>query len=210
MIMLYQYLRPHVYISICVLSWGLIASIQSVTTTFYGMLILRALLGIAEAAFSPGVPFYLSFFYRREELALRAGTLISAAPLASSFAGSLAWMITKWGEDGPLAKWRLLFLVEGFPSVLVAVIAWNVVPDGPEKATFLTSRERRIAKTRLQVGAEGGQSDIARDHVESASAPPSQRKKRGVDWAQIFSTLKDPKCYLTAVCVPSFYVTVEC
>ncbi|KAI9665544.1 MAG: hypothetical protein M1831_001687 [Alyxoria varia] len=202
MIMLYQYLRPHVYISICVLSWGLIASLQSVTTTFSGMLVLRALLGVAEAAFSPGVPFYLSFFYRREELALRAGTLISAAPLASSFAGSLAWVITKWGEDGPLAKWRLLFLVEGFPSVLVAVIAWNVVPDGPEKATFLTSRERRIAKNRLRVDAEDKQSNVARDHVESAPingiAQPLQQKKKTVDWAQIFSTIKDPKCYLTA------------
>ena len=51
---------------------------------------LRALLGIGEAAFGPGVPFYLSFFFRRHELAFRTGLFISASPLSASFAGALA------------------------------------------------------------------------------------------------------------------------
>ena len=123
----YNYLTPHVYISLCVLSWGLLASLQSLTTSFTQMLILRLLLGLSEAAFSPGVPYYLSFFYRREELAFRCGLQVSAAPLAASFAGSLAWVITRLGQNGPLAPWRLLFLVEGFPSVIVAVVAWRAV-----------------------------------------------------------------------------------
>lgn len=153
------------------------------------MLVLRLLLGISEAAFSPGVPYYLSFFYRREELALRAGIQISAAPLAASFAGSLAWVITRLGDGGPLAPWRLLFLVEGFPSVLVAVIAWQIVPDRPETASFLTERERKIAKVRL-VSSELGTTN---------EALTAQVRGKKVDWKQIWHTIKDPKCYLTAV-----------
>lgn len=180
------------------MSWGLIASLQSLTTNFTGMVVLRALLGISEAAFSPGVPFYLSFFFRREELALRAGMQVSAAPLAASFAGSLAWIITKLGEKSPFAPWRLLFLVEGFPSVIVAVIAWNFVPDSPETAKFLTPRQRQIAKARLR--KEG--------HDKSTTAPPGEKlarlkdvagNKKRIDWHDILSTLRDPKCYLTAV-----------
>ena len=154
------------------------------------MFVLRLLLGVSEAAFSPGVPFYLSFFYRREELALRAGMQVSAAPLAASFAGSLAWLITKWGQGGPLAPWRLLFLAEGFPSVLVAVVAWNVIADSPETAGFLTPRERKIAMLRLR-----GQSGV-KDEEEAHSGGA---KRKRVDWARIISTVKDPKCYLTAV-----------
>ena len=157
------------------------------------MLVLRLLLGVGEAAFSPGVPFYLSFFYRREELAMRAGMQVSAAPLAASFAGSLAYIIMRWGEGGPLAPWRLLFLVEGFPSVVVAVIAWSYVPDSPETAKFLTARERYIARARLH--------DENTPSSKDRNPAIQGKKQERVHWQEIYGTLCDPKCYLTAVCV---------
>lgn len=159
------------------------------------MLILRLLLGVGEAAFSPGVPFYLSFFYRREELAMRAGMQVSAAPLAASFAGSLAYVIMRWGEGGPLAPWRLLFLVEGFPSVIVAVIAWSYVPDSPETAKFLTERQRYIARARLH--------DENTSFTQDRNPANQGEKRERVHWKEIYATLRDPKCYLTAVCVLS-------
>ena len=109
----YRVVPPHIYISLCVLSWGIIASLQAVTNSFGFLFILRALLGLSEAAFAPGIPFYLSFFYRRRELAFRTGLVVSASPLSASFAGALAYGITKIGEHTRLNPWRLLFLVEG-------------------------------------------------------------------------------------------------
>jgi len=47
----------------------------------------RWFLAMAEAGFGPGVPFLLSFFYRRHELGFRCGIFLSAAPLATTFAG---------------------------------------------------------------------------------------------------------------------------
>jgi hypothetical protein len=38
--------------------------------------------------FGPGVPYLLSFFYRRHELGLRCGLFLSAAPLANT-----AWQV---------------------------------------------------------------------------------------------------------------------
>ncbi|KAI9872930.1 MAG: hypothetical protein M1830_001047 [Pleopsidium flavum] len=184
MTLLYRLVPPHIYISLCVASWGLIASLQCVSSSFVFLVILRALLGISEAAFGPGVPFYLSFFYKREELALRTGLFISAAPLATSFASSLAWVITKLGEHGPIAPWRLLFLVEGFPSVLIAVFAWIYIPDSPGKAVYLNRRERKVAKLRLRKGYG----------MEGQST-----EKRGLKWREIAQTLLDPKCYFTAM-----------
>lgn len=54
----YHILTPHVYISVCIGFWGLLASLQSLTTSFNQLLVIRLLLGVGEAAFSPGVPFY--------------------------------------------------------------------------------------------------------------------------------------------------------
>lgn len=167
------------------------------TTSFASLLALRALLGITEAAFGPGVPFYLSFFYRRDELALRTGFFISAAPLATSFASSLAYGITRLGQGGPIAPWRLLFLVEGFPSVVVAAFAWELIPDSPETAKFLTTREREVAVLRLRQEREVEAEKLARleeEHIYSGS-----KTSKGLSVREILQTLTDTKAYLTAV-----------
>jgi MFS family permease len=194
MTLMYRIVPPHIYISICILSWGIIASVQAVATSFGFLLFLRALLGVSEAAFGPGVPFYLSFFFRRNELAFRTGLFISASPLSASFAGALAWLITKVGEHGPLSPWRLLFLIEGFPSVLVAVWAWDFVPDGPGVAKWLTPRQREVAVTRLRSEIEGKEEEPLAEKYG-----PTSQKRKGIDFRQVLQTLKDPKCYLTAV-----------
>lgn len=183
MTLLYRVFPPHIYIAICVASWGLIASLQALASSFPFLLFLRFLLGISEAAFGPGVPFYLSFFYKRNELALRTGLFISAAPLATSFAASLAWLITKTSGVFGIAPWRMLFLVEGFPSVIVAVFAWRYLPDNPETAVYLTKRQKRVAKLRLR---------------KEKNPADAESSRRGLKWREVWETLVDPKSYMTA------------
>ncbi|KAI4134436.1 MAG: hypothetical protein LQ341_006023 [Variospora aurantia] len=181
---LYAVLSPSTYIASCVAAWGLIASLQALATSYASLCVLRALLGISEAAFSPGVPVFLAFFYKRDELAYRIGLFISAAPLATSFAGSLAWVITKLGQRSPIAPWRMLFLVEGFPSVIISVFAFYSIPNNPGAARFLSKRERRVAEIRLR-------REKPKDQQESG--------RRSFQWEEIWATVKDPKCYLTAL-----------
>ncbi|KAE9371127.1 major facilitator superfamily transporter [Stipitochalara longipes BDJ] len=178
MSILWEIVPAHIYVTVIVLSWGLIASLQSVATSFAGLLVLRILLGIGEAGFT-GIPFYLSFFFKREELALRTGLFISAAPLATSFASTLAYFIIKLGKYLPIAPWRLLFLVEGFPSVLVAVYCWHIIPDSPSTASYLTKREKKVARLRLRKQKD----------------PKASHK---LNLKEVLATLSEPKSYLTA------------
>ncbi|PYI14618.1 MFS general substrate transporter [Aspergillus violaceofuscus CBS 115571] len=187
MTLMYRLVPAHIYISLCVFGWGLVASFQSLATSFGALVFLRAALGITEAAFGPGVPFYLSQFYKREELAFRNGLFISAAPLASSFASSLAWVIVKFSSGGPIAPWRTLFLVEGFPSVIVAVFAWLWIPDSPGTARFLDSRQKMIAQLRMDDSSSG-----------SGSGTSSRRLGGSFNWGEVKKTLADPKAYITA------------
>ncbi|KAJ9494648.1 hypothetical protein H2202_009901 [Exophiala xenobiotica] len=190
MILLYRLVPAHVYIALCVMSWGVVASLQSLTTSFSQLLILRGFLGITEAAFGPGVPFFMTYFYKRSELAYRVGLQISAAPLATSFASSLAWVIVKISQNGPIAPWRALFLVEGFPSVLAAVAAWYYIPDSPAKARYLTTRERKVAVLRLQ---------SEQHHSHSHGSAAGTTLARRLDFKDVLSTIRDPKSYLTAL-----------
>ncbi|KAL8726402.1 MAG: hypothetical protein Q9166_006753 [cf. Caloplaca sp. 2 TL-2023] len=180
---LYTVLSPSTYIALCVLAWGAIASLQALATSYASLCFLRALLGISEAAFGPGVPVFLAFFYKRDELAFRIGLFVSAAPLATSFASSLAWLITKLGQHSLIAPWRMLFLLEGFPSVLISVFAFYYVPNRPGVARYLSKRERRVAELRLRQGKPKVQ---------------HEDRRRKFQWNEIWEALRDPKCYLTA------------
>lgn len=162
---------------------GAIAALQSVTTGFFSMLSLRLCLGIAEAAFGPGIPFYLSFFFRRNELARRTGIFIAAAPLANTFSGSLAWLILRVARSSSIDGWRLLFIAEGFPNIILALIAFHIIPDSPSTATWLTPKERHIAARRLST-------------PRTTSKPP--KKSPTLSWRNILLALKDPKSYLLA------------
>ena len=94
----------------------------------------------------------LSFFYLRHEVGFRCGLFASAAPLASTFAGALAYGITS--GHAALASWRLLFLVEGLMTLVAVPFAWFFIPDSPQKARFLSGEERQIVRARSvrQVG----------------------------------------------------------
>jgi MFS family permease len=155
------------------------------------MMALRFFMGVSEAGFGPGIPYLLSFFYLRHELGVRCGFFLAAAPLANTFAGALAYGITSGHTS--IANWRLLFLVEGLPSIAMAPIAFFFLPDSPSKARFLNEDEKRVAKARgvLQAGTD--------------------KRVGGLVWKDIGATFMDPKAWFTAACfLPLFLSPKPC
>ncbi|CZR64555.1 related to nicotinamide mononucleotide permease [Phialocephala subalpina] len=150
---MYKVVPPHIWAAFCVMGWGVCGTLQSATFNWSGMMATRFFLGAFEACFAPGITYLLSFFYLRNELGFRCGLYLSAAPLATCFAGALAYGITSGNPHG-ISSWRLLFLVEGLPSVVAAVATWFLMPDSAETANFLNEEEKAIAKARSvrQVG----------------------------------------------------------
>ncbi|KAL7921641.1 major facilitator superfamily domain-containing protein [Trichoderma austrokoningii] len=184
MSLLWKLIPAHIYVSVLVMTWGITASLQAITVSYPMLIALRVLLGIGEAGFT-GVPFYLSFFYKRQELAFRTAIFISAAPLATSFASTLAWLIVRVGQLSPIAPWRLLFLIEGFPSVIVSVIAWGVIPDSPQTAHYLTRREKKVARLRL------------RHEIPSSSKANNNKNQTRLRAKEMLSVLGDPIAWIT-------------
>jgi len=71
--------------------------------------------------------------------------------------------------------------------MLVAVWAWSFIPDGPGTIRWLTPRQRKVAILRLRQEKENDEDD--------EYAP---KKPNSINLTEVFQTLKDPKCYLTA------------
>lgn len=152
--LMWKLIPPHIWAAFCVVGWGITATLQAATTSFSGMMAARFFLGLFEAGYGPGIPYLLSFFYLRHELGVRIGVFLSAAPLATCFAGALAYGITSGNDEHRIANWRLLFLVEGLPCILVGIATFFLLPDTPDKASFLTEEEKQVARARgvRQVG----------------------------------------------------------
>lgn len=153
--LMWKLVPPHIWAFCCVLVWGLASTLQSTAFNWQGLMACRFFLAASEAGYGPGIPYLLSFFYKRHELGFRCGIFLSAAPLATTFAGALAYGITS-GHPA-IANWRLLFLVEGIPSICLAFVAFFFLPDSPDTAKFLTEEEKQVTRARAiqQTGAEG-------------------------------------------------------
>jgi hypothetical protein len=89
-------------------------------------------------------------WYCREEIQFRQALFFSAASIAGAFSGLLAFAISKMNGVGGLAGWRWIFILEGIATVLIAAMAFFVLHDFPETATFLTEEERAFVVFRLK------------------------------------------------------------
>ncbi|KAJ3309763.1 hypothetical protein HDU76_003523 [Blyttiomyces sp. JEL0837] len=132
------------------LTWGLTAALQAFTTNFAGLLACRFFLGLFEAGFFPGIVFYLSYWYRRKELALRIGIFLSASTLSGAFGGVAGYYLAQ-SSLGYISGWRAVLFWEGIPSIILAFMSWFLLPDHPETSAFLTSEEKEMVNERLML-----------------------------------------------------------
>lgn len=179
LIIVFKILPTRVWIAILVLGWGIAATSQAGARSWAGMMACRFFLAAFEAGYGPGAIYLLSFFYLRKELGLRIGIFFSAAPLATCFAGALAYGITS--GHSKLANWRLLFLVEGAPVLAMSVVSYFAMPNSAHEAWFLTDDEKRVALAR-QIKQVGKGSRVG--HFK---------------WRETLYTLFDTKAWLTAL-----------
>ncbi|KAF8756386.1 mfs general substrate transporter [Rhizoctonia solani] len=94
-------------------------------------------------------------FLNWSEHGFRTSLYVSGAPLASAFGGLIAYGVQNIRSH--IATWRILFLIEGLPTILVGLLAFLVLPSRPEKTHWLNEAERKLASTRLarEVVSEG-------------------------------------------------------
>ncbi|KAJ5602594.1 major facilitator superfamily domain-containing protein [Penicillium hordei] len=164
---------PRWYLPALVFCFGLVSLCTAFVQSYPAMIVVRALLGIFEGGAMPGTAFFLSCFYKKSELFLRMSIFIASSALASSFGGILAAglsHIPSWGTDAMvISRWRNIFFVEGFITLLVAMVAPFFMPHGPGTYKFLTRRQRYIAEERIRrENISEGEAKVTWKHVQRA------------------------------------------
>jgi ACS family tartrate transporter-like MFS transporter len=127
----------------CAGVWGLAATGLAFVHSAQGFYALRFLLGVAEGGFAPGVMFYLAQWIPARYRAGAISTFMLAVPVSAVCGGPLAgWLMS---TDNPVGwpGWRWMMLIEGAPTILLAVAALWLLPDRPRDARWLSEDARR-------------------------------------------------------------------
>ncbi|KAG6881457.1 hypothetical protein C0993_001401 [Termitomyces sp. T159_Od127] len=75
------------------------------------------------------------------------------AAVAGAFGGLLAFGVGNIHAN--IGNWRILFIIEGVPAVMLGVLTLFLLPNRPESTTYLTERERQIAVERMNRSTSG-------------------------------------------------------
>jgi ACS family tartrate transporter-like MFS transporter len=127
------------------LSWGAVSMATALARDAYSFAALRFLLGICEAGFFPGMILYLTYWFpaatRGQFNALFLSAILIANIIGSPISG---YILSATHEIGGLHAWQWLYVLEGLPSCLLAVVVLFVLPDRPAKAVWLDADEKAI------------------------------------------------------------------
>jgi MFS transporter, ACS family, tartrate transporter len=129
--------------------WGVISASNAFVQGAPSFYVLRFLLGVAEAGFTPCMIFYITLWFPQSYRGRITATFCGAIPLAGIISGPLSGLILGMDGMGGLHGWQWLFLIQGLPAVLLAFAVPRCLPDKPAQATWLSAAEKNIIAARL-------------------------------------------------------------
>ncbi|MGA7263618.1 MAG: MFS transporter [Stellaceae bacterium] len=138
------------WIARIMVTWGLLSAAMALFWNGWSFLVVRFLLGAAEAGFFPGIILFLTYWFPSHYRARMVGRFMAAIPISTVIGAPLSGLIL--GMDGiwGLRGWQWLFICEGLPTVLLGFVVMFYLTDGPAKAHWLAADERDWLIDRLR------------------------------------------------------------
>ena len=124
------------WIARIMVTWGAVATAMAFVPNGTVLIILRFLLGVAEAGFFPGIILYLTYWFPASERARIVALFMVAVPISSALGATMSSLLIQ------ATNWRVMFLVEGLPALLLAGVTWFYLTDRPADARWLSAEER--------------------------------------------------------------------
>ncbi|MGL4675785.1 MAG: MFS transporter [Wohlfahrtiimonas sp.] len=130
------------WISRIMITWGMVSVGMAFVQGETSFLVMRFLLGAAEAGFFPGVILYLTFWFPQEFRARIISVFMLSIPLSLAVGAPLSTALLGLNGIGGLHGWQWLFIIEGLPTIIVGLIFLFVMPDRPKDAKWLNDEEK--------------------------------------------------------------------
>ena len=131
-----------IWIARIMITWGIIAALMGFIQTGTQFIVLRFLLGIAEAGFFPGVIFYLTLWFPVRYRARVFAMFYLGLPIAQIIGAPVSVGLMQWGNTIGYEGWRLMYILEGIPSIILGIVCLKYLTNTPKEAQWLTGEQR--------------------------------------------------------------------
>jgi ACS family tartrate transporter-like MFS transporter len=132
------------------ITWGIVASAMALVVGERSFLLVRFLLGIAEAGLFPGMLLYLTYWFPQAYRTRVNAALVLAIPASGALGAPLATSLLALNGIFGLAGWQWMFLLEGLPTVVLGFVVLRLLTDRPANATWLPPENRAWLEATMQ------------------------------------------------------------
>ncbi|MGJ0949019.1 MULTISPECIES: MFS transporter [Klebsiella] len=139
-----------IWIARIMITWGIVSAGMSLVHTPTQLYVMRFLLGMAEAGFTPGIIYYISCWFPKSNRARAMSLFYMGSVLASIIGLPISGFILNMHGIADIAGWRWLFAIEGIPAIILGVMVLWLLPSSPEKAHWLTGSEKEWLVSQLE------------------------------------------------------------
>ncbi len=146
-----QRFGARIWIARIMISWGLVSMACALIGGPTSFLVLRFLLGAAEAGFFPGVILFITFWYPAHYRAIIVGIFMVAIPVAGLIGSPLSGAILYMNGVLGLGGWQWIFILEALPAVLLGLAAYVWLTDQPDHAQWLSPEQRQWLTAKLDL-----------------------------------------------------------
>ncbi|KAK4497119.1 hypothetical protein PRZ48_011569 [Zasmidium cellare] len=197
-----QTIPAYLQIGVVTVAFGCFVAGMSSAKNLATLYALRFLVGVAQA-FVQITGLYLSLWYTRREVAVRAGIVFSSATIAGAFSGLIAYAVgdTLSLKNSGREPWQWLFLIEGVIAVGFGLLVAALLPRYPDR--LLKGKHWLFGKEEIQLVVErtaGKVLPIPQNIIQAElfvlawNTPNARTAPR-----QILAMFRDPKSYAFAL-----------
>jgi ACS family tartrate transporter-like MFS transporter len=150
------------WITTIMLAWGLCSGATALVSGVTSFVVVRFLLGVAEAGYFSGVIFFMTRWFPNRHRCTAMGAFYACAALAVSTGAPISGNILALHGWLGLQGWQWIFLLEAAPALVLAAFGPFVLCDQPADARWLTRDEKEwllgklAAEQREAVGSSTG------------------------------------------------------
>jgi ACS family tartrate transporter-like MFS transporter len=132
------------------ITWGIAASAMALVSGEHSFLLVRFVLGVAEAGLFPGMLLYLTYWFPRAYRARVNAALVLAIPASGALGAPVATSLLELNGTLGLAGWKWMFVLEGVPTVMLGFVVLRLLTEMPAHATWLAPENRVWLEATMQ------------------------------------------------------------
>jgi ACS family tartrate transporter-like MFS transporter len=141
-------------------TWGILSAACAFVTGPTSFIVVRFLLGVAEAGFFPGVMLYFTYWFPARFRGRITAMLFLAGPTANALSNVAGGALLEMNGVLGLRGWQWVFISEAAPAVILSFVVLRKMIDRPSDANWLEPDERQwlekeLDGERAEVEAQG-------------------------------------------------------